>query len=547
MISRISIENFIIIDKLDIIFEKGFTAITGETGTGKSIILDAINFSFGRFHSKNVCRFPEKDCSVEIEFFLKKSIHISNQDVSGGVVVKRILNQSGKSNYYLNNKSISNKELKDFFPILLDITAQHDTILSEEYQYDIFKKFLKKTDKNSEDNLLQISDLYVNLKKLDQEIKIFENKLEESKRDKLYNLQIVSELENLSIKENEETNLLSRRADISKLASNNNLIKSSLDLLQSCFANSFYQSIKNLERINNNTTNEIVKRLGNIDLEISDIISELKSFAESINSIESELSEIDERLSVLRTIARKYNTSASTLFEFWQDVKNKIDLIESTNTKLTELRKEQENILDKYDDLAEKLSNSRKLAAIELTKRINSNLKDLLMPNAVFKIEIESDKLNRKQDGVDNVKFLAAFNEEKNLRSISQIASGGEAARLNFALKISSEKYSDCNTMIFDEVDIGIGGSAAYAMGKLMKSFANQSDIQVISITHSPQVAAKSDFHLLVKKEINQKNIFISIENLNESEKINEIARMISGDVINKEVVSAAKQLIQTD
>ncbi len=214
---------------------------------------------------------------------------------------------------------------------------------------------------------------------------------------------------------------------------------------------------------------------------------------------------------------------------------------------MTELRKEQENILDKYDDLAEKLSNSRKLAAIELTKRINSNLKDLLMPNAVFKIEIESDKLNRKQDGVDNVKFLAAFNEEKNLRSISQIASGGEAARLNFALKISSEKYSDCNTMIFDEVDIGIGGSAAYAMGKLMKSFANQSDIQVISITHSPQVAAKSDFHLLVKKEINQKNIFISIENLNESEKINEIARMISGDVINKEVVSAAKQLIQTD
>ncbi len=547
MISRISIENFIIIEKLDIIFEKGFTVITGETGTGKSIILDAINFSFGRFHSKNIRRFPEKDCSVEIEFDLGKSIHILERGISGTVVIKRTLNQSGKSSYYFNNNPISNKELKDFLPLFLDITAQHDTILSEEYQYDTFERFLKKTDKISKNNLSQIENLYTKLKPLEQEIKISENELEESKRYKSYNLQIVSELENLSIKENEETNLLSRRAEISKLASNNNLIKSSFDLLQSCFGNSFYQSIKNLERINNNTTNEIAKRLGNIDIEASDIISELKSFAESISSIESELSEIDERLSVLRTIARKYNTSASTLFEFFEEAKNKIDLIESTYTKLTELRKEQANIIDKYDDLAEKLSNSRKLAAIELTEKINSNLKDLLMPNTVFKIEIESNKLNRKQDGIDDIKFLASFNKEKNLHSISQIASGGEAARLNFALKISVGKYSDCDTIIFDEVDIGIGGSAAYAMGKLMKNFAKQSDMQVISITHSPQVAAKSDYHLLVKKYINQKNISVSIENLNESEKINEIARMISGDVINKEAISAAKQLIQTD
>lgn len=547
MISRISIENFIIIENLDIIFEKGFSSITGETGTGKSIILDAINFCFGRFPSKNILKVPEKPCSVELEFNLKKEISILNQNILGAVNIKRILNKSGKSSYFFNNKSISGKDLKDCLPIFLDITAQHDTILSEDYQYITFERFLQKTDKISENNLLHISKLYAKLKNIEQEIKNCEIQLEESKRYKSYNSQIISELGNLNITENEETNLLSRRAEIAKLASNNNLIKSALDLLQASFGTSLYQAIKNIERVNTPQTNEIAKRLGNIDIESSDIISELRDFAESITSIESELSEIDERLSILRTIARKYNTSASTLFEFLEEAKNKINSIENTDAKLAELKKEQNDVLKLYDDLAEKLSQARKIKATELTEKINLNLNDLLMPNAVFKIEIESNKLNKKPDGIDKLNFLASFNKEKNLQPISQIASGGEAARLNFALKISTGKYSDCDVIIFDEVDIGIGGSAAYAMGKLMKKFANQSDMQVISITHSPQVAAKSDFHFLVKKKIDQQNVVVSIEKLNENERINEIARMISGDVINKEALLAAKLLIQKD
>jgi len=545
LVSRISIENFIIIEKLDIIFEKGFTSITGETGTGKSIILDAINFCFGCFSSKNIRKFPEKPCIVEIEIDLKKKIHLLDQDIRGYVSLKRVLNQTGKSSYYFNSFPISNKEIKIILPFFLDITAQYDTILSEEYQYDVFENFLKTSDKNSKNNLLQISGLYSRLKDLEEEIQISEKELEESKRYKSYNSQIISELGSLAIKENEETNLLSRRAQIAKLVSNNNLIKSSLELLQSCFGNSLYQAIKNLERINNNTTNEIVKRLENIDIETSDIISELKVFVENINSIESELSEIDERLSVLRTIARKYNISTSTLFEFLEEAKNKVKFVEIADTKLTELKKEQIDLLNQYDELAEKLSQARQLAAIELTKKICSNLRDLLMPNAIFKIEIESNKLNRKQDGIDKVKLLASFNKEKNLQPISQIASGGEAARLNFALKISVGKYTNCDVIIFDEIDIGIGGSAAYAMGKLMKKFAKESDIQVISITHSPQVAAKSDIHLLIKKEIAQQNVTVSVKKLNEKERVNEIARMISGDIINKEAILAAKQLIQ--
>lgn len=545
MISRISIENFIIIEKLDIIFEKGFTSITGETGTGKSIILDAINFCFGYFSSKNIRKFPEKPCIVEIEIDLKKKIHLLDQDITDYVSLKRVLNQTGKSSYYLNSSPISNKEIKIILPFFLDITAQYDTILSEEYQYYVFENFLKTSDKNSKNNLLQISGLYSRLKDLEEEIQISEKELEESKRYKSYNSQTISELGDLAIKENEETNLLSKRAQIAKLVSNNNLIKSSLELLQSCFGNSLYQAIKNLERINNNTTNEIVKRLENIDIETSDIISELKVFVENINSIELELSEIDERLSVLRTTARKYNTSTSTLFEFLEEAKNKIKFVETADTKLTRLKKEQIDLLNQYDEQAEKLSQARQLTAIELTKKICSNLRDLLMPNAIFKIEIEPNKLNRKQDGIDKVKFLASFNKEKNLQPISQIASGGEAARLNFALKISVGKYTNCNVIIFDEIDIGIGGSAAYAMGKLMKRFAKESDIQVISITHSPQVAAKSDTHLLIEKEIAQQNINVSVKKLNEEERVNEIARMISGDVINKEAILAAKQLIQ--
>lgn len=542
MISKISIENFIIIDKLEVVFDNNFTAITGETGTGKSIILDAINFCFGKFSAKDVIKYSEKPCRIEIEFDLNKSALSS--ELGNKLKIKRILSPQGKSNYYLNNESISSKELKELMSSLLNITAQHDSILSTEYQYDVFDKFLRKSNKAAEENILRISDIYSSLRRLEHDIQDLEYKFKRETQYKSYNNQIVAELSELDIKENEETNLLARRSEISKLCSNNNLIKSSLELLQAGFGSSLYQAIKNLTRINSDVTDKIAKRLEDIDIESSDIISELKSFTENISCIEAELEEIDERLSVLRTVARKYNTSAGTLFEFLQEARNNVNSIENTKLELESLKSEQTELTAQYNKVAEKLSELRKVAAVELTKVINSNLQDLLMPNAVFKVEVKSNDLCRKQDGVDEIEFLASFNKEKILRSISQIASGGEAARLNFALKLALAQYSDCDVIIFDEVDIGIGGAAAYAMGKLMKRFANQNAMQVISITHSPQVAAISDHHILVKKQQDNQNIHVELIKLDNKERINEIARMISGDIINKEAILAAEQLI---
>lgn len=537
MISRISIENFIIIEKLDIVFDSGFTSITGETGTGKSIILDAINFCFGRFGSKNIQKFPNSPSVVEIEFTFAKS-----QDT---LKIKRALNPSGKSSYFINDEQALNKDIKVLFKQLIDITAQHDTILSEEYQYNIFNDILISSNDEARRNLDLISELYTKLKDLEQDTKLSDAQLEEEKRYKAYNSQIISELDGLGIKENEETNLLLKRTNIAKLVSNNNLIKSSLASLQACFGNPLYQAIKNLERINNGSINGITKRLERIDIESSDIISELQNIVSDIDSTESELSEIDERLSLIRTIARKYNTPANTLFEFLEESKGKINLIESITAKLNNLREEISRTIEQYNDIAERLSKARGAIAGELSREVLENLKELLLSNADFKIEIEANKLNRKSDGFDDVRFMASFNKEKALFPLSQIASGGEAARLNFALKLAIAERASCNVMIFDEIDIGIGGSAAYAMGKLMKKFAHDSNLQIISITHSPQIAAKADHHLLVQKAAHDQNTNVTISKLNDAQRINEIARMISGDVINKEATLAARQLIQ--
>lgn len=531
LISSITIENFIIIDRIDIDFDKGFSSITGETGTGKSIILDAINFCFGKFSSKSIKKFPEKDCLVEIKF--------------DSCTIKKVLDKSSKTTYFLNGNKLQNKEIKDLMPDLIDITAQSDSIITKVSQRKILDEFIVATIGGATEDFENIENLFQKLSTIEAEISQLEETSRIARRDKAYHQQIVTELEALDIKENEETELLERRAKLAKLCSNDNSIKSAFNYLKSAAIQlNLSQAIKSLEKIDSDDTNEMKDRLESAAIELADITSELEDIASSTESREMELSEIDERLSVLRSVARKFNTSASTLFEFFGDIQQKLQASESFESKLQELLEGRNLVISEYDAVADRLHELRITAAKLMSEKVCEQLSALLMPNASFRIDVSKDEVLRTQHGKDDIEFMANFNKNTALMSFSQIASGGEAARLNFALKTVLGVNGKFGTIIFDEVDIGIGGAAAYAMGNAMRKLAEENDMQVISITHSPQVAARAHSHILIKKSITNESVSVSAKTLSTQERINEIARMISGETVNDEAILAAQQLL---
>ena len=530
MISSIIIENFIIIDHLEIKFCNGFSSITGETGTGKSIIIDAINFCFGKINTKNIKKSLDKQCYVEI--------HIDDK------IVSRKIDTNNKHTCYLNGKKIQLKELKKLMQNLIDITAQSDTILSKESQYEKFNRFVIAHNTKLVEKFDNLSKLFYEIKSVEKEITLLHEKTKLENRNKEYYLQIVSELGQLDLKQNEETNLIVRRSEIAQTCSHFNFIKETLELLHSpSISDNLTHSIRNLEKLKDTTIDALKNRLSSVVIELDDVIKELEDFKNTINSQETELQEIDERISLLKTVARKYNTSSATLFEFLYDAKHELNYIENFDVNLNNLLLKREQLESEYDSIAEIIHNERIKIAKNLSNLVCVKLKELAMPNATFEINI--NKINsRTKTGSDDIEFLANFNKNTTLLPVMQIASGGEATRLHFAIKSILSVHQTCQTLIFDEIDIGIGGSVAFAIGNSMKNLAVQNNLQVISITHSPQVASRADYNILIKKNISNSDVSVTALQLNNDERIKEIARMFSGDTISDESLNLAKQLL---
>ncbi len=537
MIRSISVKNFIIIDDLFIEFDKGFNSITGETGTGKSIILDAINFCFGRFNSKTIKKDLNRELSVELVF--------SKNDEC--MTIKKVVDLSGKSTCFLNKKQVPAKVIKDLFGEILDITAQMETILSRDVQLEILDRYIISTVQESADLLNDVSTKYSKISKLREEIRDLEERERAARRDHSYYEQIVNELQGLDIKRNEETELLEERSKISRLATNSSNLKVAYDLLRTLtFDSKITQILRNLDRVDSEAARSIKDRLESISIEISDITSIIEELIETSRSKEEELLRIDDRLSIIRTYARKYSTSSGMLFEFLEDTKSKLEMSNKSGEIIRVLEEDLNKTLSEYNLSSKRLHEIRASAAASLSNIVNQKLGDLMMKNVLFKVEVTYSEHLETVIGKDHVEFLANFNDKNaKLLPVAKIASGGEAARLNFALKVSCGTMCKSDTIVFDEIDIGIGGAAAYVMGNAMRNLANEDKMQVIAITHSPQVAARSNTHIVIRKRIDDSGVRVIANVLDDRERIHEIARMISGESVNNEALLAAENLLR--
>ena len=555
MLKHLYIKNFALIKELDIDFQSGFSVITGETGAGKSIMLGAINYLLGqRADSKSIMPGAEK-CTIEatfgIEGYQLRSLFEENDTDfdEQECIIRREFTTSGKSRAFVNDTPANLTFLKELGYQLIDIHSQHQNLLiaKEDFQLHILDVIAQ--------NNKQLQDYrtcYASYKQTELELKHAKEILAQSKAEEDYLRFQLEQLEELNPKAGEDEELEEEQNELSHAEE----IKSVLYKADSQFSNDseqggviellkhISQGIQSLTRVYP-AVEEYAERIESALIELKDISAELSDLAERVEYNPKRLEEINNRLDQIYTLEKKHDVkSAAELEAFMLDVRQKLDIIGNGEDRINELEKEVQEKLTKTTTLAELLSKSRKAAAKEVEASISLMLTQLDIPNNQFEVRIEKNS-QLTEDGSDQVTFFFSANKNVALRAISEVASGGEIARLMLALKAITSRKENLPTIIFDEIDTGVSGKVASSMANLMKEMTKDNQHQVITITHLPQIASCGTTHYWVFKEDTEEQTFSHIRELTQEERVTEIAHMLSGNEVSEAAILNAKQLLK--
>jgi DNA repair protein RecN len=543
MLKGLRIENLAIIDELDISLNKGLTVLTGETGAGKSIILDAISMIIGEKSRKEMIGKNSDNVYIEAEFVLNDN-QISKLDDIGyeldnELIISRDFNCDGNK-VKVNGRRFNLSGLKDIISNILDIVGQHEHqyLLNSNNHIHLLDKFL---DSNSLELKKEIKKVINEINILNKEIENIEKeKVDVLSKKELYNL-IVKEIDNLKLREDEEEELEEKY----KLLFNSGIISEKLKYIVSSLSTNELKGVrKELERISEygEEFNELYSRFDNIYEEYIDILSELEHKLINMENDDEKLDEVSLRLDKIRKLKVKYGKTLPEIISYAIEIKEKLKLIEFSSDILNEKLKLRDNSYSKYKELTLKLSTMRKDKAKDLKEMVLNELKELNMKNVVFDIEFkENEKLN--SNGKDTVRFLISTNKGESLKDLSKIASGGEISRIMLALKIVFSKVDNISCLIFDEIDTGISGETVIKIAEKLKQLSK--NVQIICVTHSPQIAAKADNHYHIYKEVIKECTNTKIKYLNEEERVNEIARILSGDNITEASKTIVREMMK--
>ena len=555
MLKHLYIRNFALIKELDIDFRSGFSVITGETGAGKSIMLGAINYLLGqRADIKSILPGAEK-CTIEATFDiegydLKPLFEENDTDFDEQeCIIRREFTTSGKSRAFVNDSPANLAFLKELGYQLIDIHSQHQNLLiaKEDFQLHILDVMAQ-----NNEQLQEYRTSFAAYKQAEQELKNAKEILAQSKAEEDYLRFQLEQLEELNPKAGEdeeleeEQNQLSHAEEIKSILyqadaqfSNDNEPGGVIELLKH-----INQGIQSLTRIYP-SVEEYAERIDSALIELKDISAELSDMAERIEYNPARLEEVNNRLDQLYTLEKKHDVkTAAELEAFMLDVRKKLDVINNGEERIVELEQEVQKLLSKTTAQAELLSKSRKAAAKEVEISVSQMLTQLDIPNNRFEVRIEKNR-QMTENGADQVTFFFSANKNVTLRAISEVASGGEIARLMLALKAITSKRENMPTIIFDEIDTGVSGKVASSMANLMREMTKDNHHQVIAITHLPQIASCGTTHYWVYKEDTEEQTFSHIRELTQEERVTEIAHMLSGNEISEAAILNAKQLLK--
>jgi len=552
MLANLTISNFIIFDHIEVDFFKGFNAFTGETGAGKSMIIDAVLQLLGEKANRNFVGSKKETALVQGLFFIDNPILkdlIINNNIEykngNGIVVTRKIYNTGRSTATINGTLVNINFLKDIREFLIDVHGQYEqqSILNKEKHVSILDDFIKGKISTIK---LEYIDNYKELQKIKKRIKKIEADLE-NKEDRIDFLKFqINEIKKADLKEDEEAKLFSEHrylTNIDKL--NNSLNKASyiLNYSEKSVVEQLSSVIYELSQISE--LDEDIKKfeefINNKYEEIKDMSYELNSYIENIHLDKSRSNKINSRLSTINELKRKYKMEVLDIIQKKDDNINELNRLEKLNQEYEKLINERNIIKKDMGILADKMHRLRIDNTEKLEKSIKDELEELNMNNITFKVDVNiSDKFN--ENGRDIIEFLISTNPGSKMESFSKILSGGEVSRIMLAVKSILNKIDDIPTMIFDEIDTGISGKTAFLIGKKINKISKKH--QVMCVTHSPQVAASADHHFKIEKFAEEKSAVSIVAKLSKKERIEEVARLLSGNRITSSSIKNSEELI---
>lgn len=524
MISTLHIKNIGIIDEIMIDFSKGFNILTGETGAGKTLIIGALGIVAGGRFSKEMIRKGENHSFVEVSIYLPNH----PKAVDGNIIISREIFENGRNTCKINGRLVTVNELKEFMNNIINIHGQNDNqnLLNKENHIKYLDKFLGKEFLSKKNEYTELYNKYVDINR-----KLKENYGDEKEKQRkldLLNYQ-VNEIKNASLKINEDEELEEQR----NLIINAEKISKSLNeadmQINENALNSISIAIKKLEKIEdiNIKYQKTLSSLKSNYYDLQEIAIDLNHYNSDTSFEEKERDEIENRIDEINDLKRKYGNTIEEILNYKNEVEEEIDKIENLEEKNKELKTELTKVTVELEKRAIELHETRQKYGIELETKINSELADLEMPNAKFKVNIENTNFNK--DGTDEIEFLITTNKGEDFKPLIKTASGGEMSRIMLAIKTVLSDVDEVPILIFDEIDTGISGKAGNAVGEKLKTISKNH--QVIIVTHLASIAAKGDSNYYIYKEVEGDNTKTRIKNLNEQEVIEEIARIASGIV----------------
>ena len=560
MLKNIQIKNVALIEEASIEFEKGLNVLSGETGSGKSVILDSLNFVLGAKADKSMIRNGSDFCMVKAEFdvknnpFIKSELDALDIDCDDDLIVSRKFSLSGAGSIKINGEPVTLTGLKNVTGHLVDVHGQseHFYLLKEANQLALIDAYGgEKIAKAKEELSKEISALKNVLSEL--------NKLGGDDGQRALRLDIlkyqVNEIKESDVKEYEYEDLIALKAKLSNQEKISEALNETKQALSGegaatdgvSYARNAISRISNLDK----SYADILTRLENAYAEIEDISETVSGFMDDFDFSEADLDRTEERISLIKNLFKKYGGSYNELIAFESNAEKEIEKLENFDKLAEELLVKKTELSAKVYSLYIKLSSLRKDFAKDFSEKVACEIRELNMKNAVFDVKFnelpdfnkEKDDIKISENGLDEISFMFSANLGEPLKSLSKIISGGEMSRFMLAIKSRTAKYSEISTLVFDEIDAGISGETAKVVGE---KFVNLSkDVQLIAVSHLPQIVALGDNNLLIKKiETDGKTVSV-IEKINGEKLVAEIVRLIGGTSESPSAIAHAKELIK--
>lgn len=554
MLVHLSIHNYAIVEHLDLELDRGMSVITGETGAGKSIMLDALGLTLGDRADSGVVR-PGADkadilATFDVSDIPEASAWLKERDLEtdGPCILRRVITAEGRSRAYINGTPCPQGDLKALGELVIDIHSQHEhqSLLKTDTHRRLLDEYAGATDLAR-----QVQLASQRWRQTRQELERLSNSGDEQRaKHQLLSYQL-EELESLSLGENELERLEQEHTTLTNAESMLGICRQVVELCSESDSgnalNALTASLNRLSSVNNtpDALNEATNLLSSAQIQVEEAVGEINRFLDRFEADPARLQQIEERLDTIYTLARKHRVQPTEVAALHQKLLDEIETLNANDEAIERLEHEVGSYARHYQEKARELSDLRNRAAPELAHKVEHEIQRLGMPGGRFNIELrENVDKELSPNGLEQVELLVSANPGQPLKALAKVASGGELSRISLAIQVITAQTSRVPTLVFDEVDVGIGGPTAEIVGQLLRRLGERG--QVMTVTHLPQVAAQGHQHLFVHKVRDADVTRTAVSKLSKNERVEEVARMLGGIDLTKESLAHAKKMVVT-